>query len=93
MPPLSAGLTGADEGNLMAQYVSYAVWDDEHNVPVSTGTTREEAQKKAITRVLTSGAVSHGQTIHTQHRDDISADDFAKLKELTDQFFRERGID
>lgn len=75
----------------MAQFIGYHIdrWNMK-SVPVSTGSTKAEAQAVAIQRVLASCEV-HG-SIHVQQRDEVDAETFADLGAKLDEFFASKGI-
>lgn len=73
----------------MSQFIAYLVEDD-GGTPVATGATYEEAQEKAITRVLSMAWITGG--ISTVQNDDFPADMFVTLTKALDKFFIEKGI-
>lgn len=76
----------------MAQFIGYHIdgYDPDKTIPVATGITHEEAQAKAIRRVL-SACVLNGE-IGVQQRDDLSVEDFASVTKITDDFAAKHGL-
>ncbi len=71
------------------QFVSYHVdGNGVDSVPISTGTSVDEARGVAIKRIL--GLCILDGTIHTQERGDLSADDFSALAAHLDTYFAEK---
>lgn len=75
----------------MSQFIGYYVdgINTDKSVPIATGTTQEEAQTKAIRRVLIFGMLSSYVTV--QERNDISETDFKALGLVTDEFAAKHG--
>lgn len=77
----------------MAQFIGYHIdcWDTDKTVPISIGTTREEAQSLAIRRTL--AACELMGSIGVQQRDDIDAETFTKIGTFLDEWFKGKGIE
>jgi hypothetical protein len=74
----------------MAQWVGYHIGDEDDSIPVATGATKDEARGKAVRRIL-AGGVSYGM-VGAQERPELSAEEFATLTKVVDDFHTERGI-
>ena len=74
------------------QFIGYHIdgYDTDKTIPVSTGATREEAQSKAIQRIL-SLAIMDG-SIAVQERPELSAEDFETLTKHLDDWFASKGV-
>lgn len=71
------------------QFIGYHVDDyREDGVPVSTGTTADEARSSAIRRILSLGVTFGG--IAVQSNDTLSASEFAELGAKLDDWFHAR---
>jgi hypothetical protein len=67
------------------QWIAYFTFDENDPVPVATGSSRAEAVSSAVERTLCKG-VGDGLLMCVQ-RDDVSAEDFAALKEILEKNF------
>lgn len=76
----------------MTQFIGYHIdgWNTNKSVPIATGMTKDEAQEKAIKRIL--GACILDGYIQVQERDDVSVEDFEKLTKLVDDFAKSKGL-
>lgn len=76
----------------MTYFIGYRIdgFDSDDATPIATGRTREEAQGKAIQRVL--GLCDINASIGVQQKD-ITEDDFNKLTELTDEWAKKLGLE
>jgi hypothetical protein len=68
----------------MAKWIGYRIGYDNEGTPISTGATREEAQLKAIRRVLSIADV-HSQ-IGTQEKPELSDEDFEAVTKIVDEW-------
>lgn len=74
------------------QFIGYHIdgYDPDKTIPVSTGATREEAQTKAIRRIL-SACILDGE-IGVQEKPDLPPADFAEVTRITDEFAAKHGL-
>lgn len=79
----------------MAQFVGYSI--DDHwphgfraPVPVSTGSTRDEALSSAITRVLSLGIADGGVAVR-ELEEPLEEGEWSTLTNLLDGWFKARG--
>lgn len=73
------------------QYIGFHVFDDDDNVPIATANTRDECMSKTIRRALGTGIVDGGLAVKL--RNDLSPQEFAKVSEVVDNFFKEKGVE
>ena len=66
-------------------------WNIEKCTPVSIGRTHEEAQSKAITRIIGS-CVLNGYITTVEQRD-LTEEQFVEIGRLCDEFFKKIGLE
>lgn len=71
----------------MGKFIGYRIGVDDEGTPIATGATREEAQSKAIRRVLSIADVH--SSIGTREVPDLTDDEFASLTQITDEWAAE----
>jgi hypothetical protein len=77
----SSGRKMEDE---MGKFIGYRIGVCDDAVPISTGATRDEAQAKAIRRVLSIADVH--SSIGVQEKPDLTDAEFAQIAQITDDW-------
>jgi len=77
----------------MPQFIGWRIdgYDPDQATPIATGATKAEALDKALRRVL--AACDLDSMVTAQERPELTADDFAKLTAVVDQWAARHQLD